>query len=107
MWLPGNEPPAHLDGSLPGDYGASRPSSSRAGDSQCPAGFDPLGLSVDAGNAKWMQQVRLGAGEVMKQEVACARSHSRWAYPGGADALPVGECVPQQRQKGRGSRPRV
>ena len=37
MWYPGNEPPAWLDGSLPGDYG-----------------FDPLGLGSDPETLKWM-----------------------------------------------------
>eukprot|EP00878_Enallax_costatus_P043886 GHUV01051987.1.p1 GENE.GHUV01051987.1~~GHUV01051987.1.p1 ORF type:complete len:185 (-),score=46.19 GHUV01051987.1:122-676(-) len=35
-WLPNLTPPAHLDGSLAGDFG-----------------FDPLGLGADAGRLKW------------------------------------------------------
>lgn len=37
MWFPGNDPPAWLDGSLPGDYG-----------------FDPLGLGSDPETLRWM-----------------------------------------------------
>lgn len=42
MWLPGKDAPAHLDGSLPGDFG-----------------FDPLNLGADAENLKWFQQAEL------------------------------------------------
>eukprot|EP00798_Chlamydomonas_sp_ICE-L_P030899 gene30899-35952_t len=42
MWYPGNPSPAHLDGSLPGDYG-----------------FDPLNLGSDPEVLKWMQQAEL------------------------------------------------
>ena len=37
MWYPGNDPPAWLDGSLPGDYG-----------------FDPLGFGSDPETLRWM-----------------------------------------------------
>lgn len=36
IWCPGMTPPAHLDGSLAGDYG-----------------FDPLGLGADPEALKW------------------------------------------------------
>ncbi|KAK9803122.1 hypothetical protein WJX73_007428 [Symbiochloris irregularis] len=36
LWYPGREPPAHLDGTLPGDFG-----------------FDPLGLSADEEKRAW------------------------------------------------------
>ena len=36
VWFPGNEPAAHLDGSMPGDYG-----------------FDPLSLGSDPKILKW------------------------------------------------------
>ncbi|QDZ20748.1 light-harvesting protein of photosystem I [Chloropicon primus] len=42
MWLTGSKAPAHLNGSMPGDYG-----------------FDPLGLGVDAGKLKWYQEAEL------------------------------------------------
>jgi hypothetical protein len=42
VWWPGVDAPAHLDGSLPGDFG-----------------FDPLGLSVDPEMKKWMVQAEL------------------------------------------------
>jgi len=41
-WLPGSVSPAHLDGSLPGDFG-----------------FDPLGLGKDTAALKWYQQAEL------------------------------------------------
>merc|ERR1719213_995884 len=41
-WLPGNQAPSHLDGSLPGDYG-----------------FDPLGLGKDPQALKWYRQAEL------------------------------------------------
>merc|ERR1711977_196744 len=41
-WLPGCSIPAHLDGSLPGDFG-----------------FDPLGLGKDPAALKWYQQAEL------------------------------------------------
>ncbi|XP_073155538.1 photosystem I chlorophyll a/b-binding protein 5, chloroplastic [Henckelia pumila] len=41
-WLPGLEPPPHLDGTLAGDFG-----------------FDPLGLGEDPGNLKWYVQAEL------------------------------------------------
>jgi len=42
VWFPGNAPPTHLDGSLPGDYG-----------------FDPLRIGADAKRLAWMQQAEL------------------------------------------------
>ncbi|CAK0787177.1 hypothetical protein CVIRNUC_010393 [Coccomyxa viridis] len=42
VWFPGNEPAAHLDGSMPGDYG-----------------FDPLSLGSDPKILKWFQQAEL------------------------------------------------
>ncbi|KAF8779909.1 hypothetical protein HU200_002178 [Digitaria exilis] len=41
-WLPGLDPPAHLDGTLPGDYG-----------------FDPLGLGEEPAALKWYVQAEL------------------------------------------------
>ncbi|MEW5315864.1 MAG: hypothetical protein WDW38_007265 [Sanguina aurantia] len=41
-WFPGNKAPAHLDGSLPGDFG-----------------FDPLGLGVDPEQLKWFREAEL------------------------------------------------
>lgn len=41
-WLPGLDPPAHLDGTLPGDYG-----------------FDPLGLGEEPASLKWYVQAEL------------------------------------------------
>ena len=42
VWMPGSEPPAHLDGTLPCDYG-----------------FDPLNLGADPENLKWFVQAEL------------------------------------------------
>merc|ERR1712093_391824 len=42
VWLPGNAPPAHLDGSLPGDFG-----------------FDPLRLGSDTTLLKWFREAEL------------------------------------------------
>eukprot|EP00963_Diacronema_lutheri_P002570 scaffold177_cov334-Pavlova_lutheri.AAC.73 len=42
LWLPGSNPPDHLDGSLVGDYG-----------------FDPLKLGSDPWTLYWMQQAEL------------------------------------------------
>jgi len=41
-WFPGSELPAHLDGTLPGDFG-----------------FDPLSLGRDKENLRWYQQAEL------------------------------------------------
>ncbi|CAM0943939.1 unnamed protein product [Alopecurus aequalis] len=41
-WLPGLDPPAYLDGTLPGDYG-----------------FDPLGLGEQPADLKWYVQAEL------------------------------------------------
>ncbi|PIA46302.1 hypothetical protein AQUCO_01500071v1 [Aquilegia coerulea] len=41
-WLPGLDPPSHLDGTLPGDFG-----------------FDPLGLGEDRESLKWYVQAEL------------------------------------------------
>ena len=41
-WAPGSEAPAHLTGSMPGDFG-----------------FDPLGLGKDPANLAWYQQAEL------------------------------------------------
>lgn len=41
-WLPGLDPPAYLDGSLPGDFG-----------------FDPLGLGEDPESLRWYVQAEL------------------------------------------------
>lgn len=41
-WMPGSKHPAHLDGSLPGDFG-----------------FDPLNLGKDPENLKWYVQAEL------------------------------------------------
>lgn len=42
VWYPGNDPPPHLDGSLPGDYG-----------------FDPLSLGSDPDALKWFAQAEV------------------------------------------------
>merc|ERR1719373_765016 len=42
VWFPGNTPPVHLDGSMPGDYG-----------------FDPLRLGSDANVLKWFREAEL------------------------------------------------
>jgi hypothetical protein len=42
VWCPGTPPPAHLDGTLPCDYG-----------------FDPLNLGADPENLKWFVQAEL------------------------------------------------
>eukprot|EP00210_Caulerpa_lentillifera_P001920 g1846.t1 len=42
VWYPGNDPPAWLDGTLPGDYG-----------------FDPLGLGSDPETLKWFFNAEL------------------------------------------------
>uniref|UniRef100_A0A0A9EZE1 Chlorophyll a-b binding protein, chloroplastic n=1 Tax=Arundo donax TaxID=35708 RepID=A0A0A9EZE1_ARUDO len=41
-WLPGLDPPPHLDGTLPGDFG-----------------FDPLGLGEEPASLKWYVQAEL------------------------------------------------
>lgn len=53
MWFPGNPPPPHLDGSLPGDYG-----------------FDPLSLGSDPQFLKWFQQAELVHGRTAMLGVA-------------------------------------
>mmetsp|Transcript_38797 Transcript_38797/g.86291 ORF Transcript_38797/g.86291 Transcript_38797/m.86291 type:complete len:261 (+) Transcript_38797:104-886(+) len=61
LWLPGWAPPAHLDGSLPADFG-----------------FDPLGLGADKEKLKWFAEservhcrwAMLGAAGVLAQEIA-------------------------------------
>jgi light-harvesting complex I chlorophyll a/b binding protein 5 len=45
LWFPGNPAPAHLDGSLAGDYG-----------------FDPLNLGAEPETLKWMVQAELQNG---------------------------------------------
>jgi hypothetical protein len=45
LWYPGSDAPAHLTGTLPGDYG-----------------FDPLKLGADAENLKWFRQAELQNG---------------------------------------------
>ena len=64
LWLPGSTPPAHLDGSMPADYGVS-PRWARAAarhGAACElrsiglrvlAGFDPLGLGADPVALRW------------------------------------------------------
>lgn len=42
LWLPGSTPPAHLDGSLPGDFG-----------------FDPLGLGANKESLRWFRESEL------------------------------------------------
>ncbi|KAL8244036.1 hypothetical protein R6Q59_010294 [Mikania micrantha] len=42
VWLPGLDSPAHLDGTLAGDFG-----------------FDPLGLGEDSASLKWYMQAEL------------------------------------------------
>jgi hypothetical protein len=42
LWFPGNPAPAHLDGTMAGDFG-----------------FDPLGLAVDPESKKWNQAAEL------------------------------------------------
>merc|ERR1719316_1809390 len=42
VWFPGNIPPTHLDGSLPGDFG-----------------FDPLRLGSDPSLLKWFREAEL------------------------------------------------
>ena len=45
LWRPGSTPPAHLNGSLPGDYG-----------------FDPLNLGADPDALRWYSQAELQNG---------------------------------------------
>jgi light-harvesting complex I chlorophyll a/b binding protein 2/light-harvesting complex I chlorophyll a/b binding protein 4 len=45
LWRPGSTPPAHLNGSLPGDYG-----------------FDPLNLGADPDALRWYTQAELQNG---------------------------------------------
>jgi len=45
MWLKGSSAPAHLDGSLPGDFG-----------------FDPLGLGTDPERLKWFADAEIQNG---------------------------------------------
>merc|ERR1711959_248186 len=42
VWFPGNTPPAHLDGSMPGDFG-----------------FDPLRLGTEPTLLKWFREAEL------------------------------------------------
>merc|ERR1711904_156660 len=42
VWFPGNAPPSHLDGSMPGDFG-----------------FDPLRLGTDPDLLKWFREAEL------------------------------------------------
>merc|ERR1719473_1034571 len=42
VWFPGNTPPVHLDGSMPGDYG-----------------FDPLRLGSDPDFLKWFREAEI------------------------------------------------
>merc|ERR1712007_243548 len=42
LWFPGNEPPVHLDGSMPGDFG-----------------FDPLRLGSDKKFLNWFREAEL------------------------------------------------
>jgi len=71
VWFPGNPGAAHLDGTLPGDYG-----------------FDPLGLGADPDMLKWFQQAELmhcrwammGTAGILLPEMATL---------GGAGDLPV------------------
>jgi len=59
-WMPGTEAPAHLDGSLPADFG-----------------YDPLGLGKDPASLKWYREAELqharwamlGVAGVLGQEV--------------------------------------
>lgn len=53
MWLTGAAAPAHLDGTLPGDYG-----------------FDPLGLGVNPDRLKWYQEAELQNGRWAMMAVA-------------------------------------
>merc|ERR1712224_11486 len=65
VWFPGNTPPAHLDGSMAGDFG-----------------FDPLRLGSDSGFLKWFREAELQhsrwamlgvvgilGGEIMRPEI--------------------------------------
>jgi light-harvesting complex I chlorophyll a/b binding protein 4 len=60
LWLPGSTPPAHLDGTLPGDFG-----------------YDPLGLGADKDKLRWFAEAErvhcrwamLGAAGVLAQEI--------------------------------------
>lgn len=52
-WFPGTELPAHLDGSMVGDFG-----------------FDPLNLGVDARKRSWYQQAELLNGRTAMMAVA-------------------------------------
>lgn len=45
LWQPGSTPPAHLDGSLPGDFG-----------------FDPLNLGSNAAALDWYRNAELQNG---------------------------------------------
>merc|ERR1719199_888197 len=53
LWKPDSEPPAHLDGTMPGDYG-----------------FDPLGLGQDPERLKWYQGAELMNGRWAMMAVA-------------------------------------
>ena len=60
LWRPGSEPPAHLDGSLPADFG-----------------FDPLGLGQDDQLLPWFAEAErvhsrwamLGVAGILAQEI--------------------------------------
>ena len=89
LWLPGSEPPPHLDGSLPGDFGCAPAAAATTcsfhmhakplhacallhrGHLPCPDAlgmqcrFDPLGLGGDPDRLAWFAESE--------------RIHSRWA----------------------------
>lgn len=60
MWLPGSDPPAHLDGTLPGDFG-----------------WDPLGLGANKERLTWFAEservhcrwAMLGVAGILVQEI--------------------------------------
>lgn len=67
LWLPGSTPPAHLDGSLPGDFG-----------------FDPLGLGANPEQLKWFKESELIHGRWAMAAVAGILVQVRGASPRGA-----------------------
>ena len=75
MWLNGAKAPAHLNGTIPGDYG-----------------FDPLGLGTNPDRLKWYQEAELmngrfamlGAAGIMGAEILGANGKDLTWYQAGA-----------------------